>query len=218
MEEHDANQILKRTRSFYHSGKKTYNKIYILDEHQKADGYLVEKASRRLSAAIESEKLVKATRNNPVASYNTPAGNCYPMAMRAAASVIESGGGAHIGLVQAPGDHAFCIADFPPAAPCPGHVDEMCWYDFKSTWIIDPWMNICCRFAEYPAEVSAKLAVWSVQGKRVRFGPNWQPHDPNGAAYSHNFLKSGRLRIDNVALVLAKDKASGTFSRVPWLV
>lgn len=219
MEASVAVDIFSRVRTFYNSGKKSFNKVYVLNEEQMLDDELAAKAKRRSSDRIASEEMFKSARNNIWESYNTPAGNCFPMAMRAAALAIHAGHQAMIGKIQDPGDHAFCVVDFPANASCPIYVRDMCWYALEKTWIIDPWMNICCEFRNFPAEAKAKFKKWSGRGKRVMYGKEkWEAHDPIHPAYSNGFFMTGPLRFDKVNLVMTKHLASGIQGQVPWII
>jgi hypothetical protein len=140
------------------------------------------------------------------------------MAMRAAALSIQAGHHALIGSVQAPGDHAFCVVDYPSSAGCPQHIQDMNWYLWEDAWVIDPWMNISCAFHEFPSKALVKFQVWSPQGKRILYGDKWEPYDPTDEVYSNGFFKNGPLRFDKVNLVPTRHPPSGAEGLVPWIV
>ena len=71
--------------------------------------------------------------------------------------------------------HWFCIVDYRPnqrdGYPVQDGVDRVQDMPFnegwEGAWIIDPWMNISCRYADYPVRVRAKFHKWALDGKYI---------------------------------------------------
>lgn len=50
--------------------------------------------------------------------------------------------------------------------------------NLRSAWVIDPWVNVCCRIDEYPSRFWEKMKDWSGKGKRIAVGGQWIDPDP----------------------------------------
>ena len=48
----------------------------------------------------------------------------------------------------------------------------------RRAWVIDPWVNVCCRIDEYPSRFWAKMKDWSAAGKTIAVGGEWINPDP----------------------------------------
>jgi hypothetical protein len=48
----------------------------------------------------------------------------------------------------------------------------------RSAWVVDPWVNLCCRISEYPSRFTERMQEWSAKGKRVGLGHDWIDPDP----------------------------------------
>ena len=84
------------------------------------------------------------------------------------------------------GDHVFTIfglhlinhlSDFSHPNP-PVLLEPKDRTHLRSAWIIDPWVNLCCRIDEYPSRFWAKMREWSGNGKQIRVGGAWINPDP----------------------------------------
>lgn len=64
-------------------------------------------------------------------------------------------------------NHHFCVAGYHPHDGSPKSVQDMSNEDTEAL-IIDPWMNVCCKFSDYPVQAKLKLMKWSFKGKRIR--------------------------------------------------
>lgn len=93
----------------------------------------------------------------------------YELAVKAAELVVHRYKEvASYGRVEGLAKHAFCIAGYSPEFTSLNCVEAMAWKGDERAWIIDPWMNIACKFREYPAVVKTKLSKWNAQGKHIR--------------------------------------------------
>lgn len=201
MDQFTGDRILRVVREHYSSGFKSSNKIYVLDGSQKKDEKLAGQAHRRREKAEKSLEDIRKVRSSLVRSYEATSGNCPHMALRSAGEVINAGSSTHIGWISAPGDHAFCVADYTPHVGSPKRVEDMFKDDCAGAWVIDPWLNISCPFKEYPARAKSQFELWSGRGKRILHGERWAPFDPVSPAYSDGFFLTGPLRFDRVALM-----------------
>jgi hypothetical protein len=116
-------------------------------------------------------------------------GNCYEMACIAAHLVKKKLHPAYIGIIDSPGDHAFCLASTvnPPATWT--NVNEMSMamdVEGVEQWIIDPWLGICCSVQDYSNKGQAKLRKWTQRGKRVLTRGQWV--EPSNPVYVQGFL------------------------------
>lgn len=103
------------------------------------------------------------------------AGNAREMSYAAAMEVYNRG--QHKACLLHIGDvHTCCAVDYDPDESSP-----KCFLDFKinlgepygpfdraGAWIIDPWMNLACRFVDYHWHVSDKLQRWGELGKQIQ--------------------------------------------------
>lgn len=187
MDQADGDAILREVRGYYKFGYKSSDKIYVLNDVQKANKNLLEKAHRREMDRNRSEYFMRH------GDSDMTFGNAPDMARRAAEAVTKRGGVAHLGKVCSPGSHTFCVSDYPAGVMTPGCVADMCEYDHVRAWIIDPWMNVSCRFSEYPARAATKLAIWSSQGKHIIFRRDKKAYDPLDRAYTFCLFKLSAL-------------------------
>jgi hypothetical protein len=137
------------------------------------------------------------------------------MALRAALGVYNYGGRPGIGIINRPGDHVFCVVDYPVEADVPSHVQHMPNYKHEGAWVINPWMNISCPFYKYPAMAKNKLFDCLDKEKRIiDTGLSfYHEYDPAGVAYIDGFFQSGPLKFFPVDLVRVSDTESITAVR-----
>lgn len=196
MEQIDGDMILNCVRAFYKFGIKSSNKKYILTESLLKSETLFDKAVRRNNNLFIANQKIRAFRKKTIPSPGT-AGNCEEMAKMAAKEVIRIKSTALLCAVDSPGDHCFCVADYLPHSGSPKHVKDMFMDDSEGAWVIDPWMNISCRFKDYPGMAASKLAEWSDQGKHIIYRKtpldNQAPVDPIGSVYVNAFFYDGPL-------------------------
>jgi hypothetical protein len=98
------------------------------------------------------------------------------------------------------GDHVFTIFGL----RLPNHYDRFSAQDLflkkddrrhlRSAWIIDPWVNVCCRIDEYPSRFFAKMQEWSGKGKQIAVagnsGTNWiDPHPISNIWYARSIYE-----------------------------
>lgn len=202
MIEETATKILQGVREYYSRGFKSSNKIYVLNEEQSLDADMVAKAQWRNENRLIALSIISDLRKKRKISGSVA--NCHEMAMSAAGVVIRAGSTAHLGVIEAPGDHSFCVADYCPESNGPKHVQDMFRYDDPEARIIDPWMNITCRFSEYPALATARFRHWSSQGKHIIYSVDEEsrPYNPTSRTYSDGFFKSGPLKFVKIDLAL----------------
>jgi hypothetical protein len=197
--DHDiGNEVLDEVRKLYKYGYKSSDKLYMLSDRQKRRRKLLEKASRREATAFVANQLITAGVSGLRSGM---AGNASEMSIQAARLVSKRGSTAQLGRVRWPGDHTFCVADYRPVAEHMSHNDtpkrlaDMCFESWEGAWVIDAWMNVSCRFQDYPARAATKLAIWSNQGKRIFFED--RPYDPIEPAYLGKF-NNGPLSFEEV--------------------
>lgn len=191
MTQDEAEQILEETRGYYKQGFKSSNKMYVLNNQQQQNAALVTKATKRNVFRALASQVIRASRSDTITSDGT-AGNCGEMSETAAEKARALGGTALIGSISYPGDHAFCAVDYAPHGGSPLHVQDMYKDDrAANSWVIDPWMNIACRFRDYPAYAAMKLTNWSSQGKQILYHRG--ASDPLDNQYIDGFFKNGPL-------------------------
>lgn len=188
MEENTGLQILEKTRARYKYGNKSPNKFYASGT---AKAY-----NRNLKAELAKELIQNGDRK--IVGY--AAGTSLDMALSAAEEVIAVGSVAYIAVIQAMTNHFFCVADYPQGTATPSHVQNM--YDWccpdagmADPWIIDPWMNVSCRFQNYPMAVTSKLAKWSHEGKRIQEDRRLTLHDPLSKVFLKLFFEIGVFEL-----------------------
>lgn len=89
-------------------------------------------------------------------------------------------------------NHHFAVVDYWPDAASPKCVqdialDPRC----RSAWVIDPWMNIVCRFDEYPQSAKIKLRKWHDKGKHIlrrEYPESVEPYDPTDDKFHSRFF------------------------------
>jgi hypothetical protein len=110
------------------------------------------------------------------------AGNCQEMAGAAAQIIQSSGGQAQMWAVNG---HAFTIVGKPPTTAT--QVGDFAGWP-RNVRVTDPWANIECAAADFPALFKSKMQQWAYQGKYIYFdkpghGPGWYPpNDPDWLA------------------------------------
>lgn len=187
-----AAAILREVRYQYKFGYKSSDKIYILNELQKMDKFLVAKANKRNKHRVISEYLLANARTDVCHLL----GNALEMSVQVGQLVVKHRKSAHIGKICFPGNHAFCIVGYPSGVLSPASVRDMFAKSYKDAWVIDPWMNIACSFIEYPAHAANKLANWSSQGKHIIFGKKEPtPYDPVDRLYVDIFFKCAPMGV-----------------------
>jgi hypothetical protein len=194
----DGISILGTVRNYYKQGLKSSNKYIALNEAQLRDKKLAEKATMRFENTIQAGRLIAAYRNGQIDSPGQ-AGNCGEMAQMAGRFAVQAGSGAHLCGIEPPGDHMFCAVDYPRDARRPAHVEDMAICYYEEALVIDPWMNICCHFKDYPERARLKLKEWSRDGKFIMYGKGQNDFalvnpglDPG---YQNGFFRLGPLRF-----------------------
>lgn len=124
MEQINGDMILSLVRRYYKFGIKSSNKKYILNELQEKNEKLFDKATRRNENLVIANRIIAAFRNKKIQSTGIAA-NCEEMAMMAAKEVIRAKSTALLFVVDRPGDHCFCVADYQPHPGSPKHVQDM---------------------------------------------------------------------------------------------
>jgi hypothetical protein len=183
MNQPEGDKILQAVRQSYATGHKSSNKLYNISKSDQTKLYT--RDENRTIADI----LIKAMRAGTIPK-DTKAGNCEEMAREAQRLTTQAGHTALIGNVTKPGDHAFCVVDYTPGNN-PAHVNDMINTNAPNAWIIDPWMNISCKFTDYPAMAEQKLAKWANDGKDIIFFD--KQTNPQSANYLNGFFTTGPL-------------------------
>jgi hypothetical protein len=184
MEEYDGLQILGKVRARYKYGNKSPDKFYVP---------VVAKAYDRSIKAELAKELIQGGERKIV---GYAAGTSLDMALSAAEEVTAAGSVAYIAVVHGKTNHFFCVADYPQGTATPAHVKDMSDWSCPAAgiadpWIIDPWMNISCRFQNYPGAVASKLAKWSNEGKRIQDERELKLHDPMSKMFLKLFFEIG---------------------------
>jgi hypothetical protein len=112
------------------------------------------------------------------------------MAAKAARYARANGSSAHIGRVGDRMGHAFCVADYEPNTDSPSCIEKMACEDRLGALVIDPWMNIVCKFSEYPATIKEKTLRWELSGKYVVDVSAIAADGPYNVIYSTEFIGS----------------------------
>lgn len=105
------------------------------------------------------------------------AGNALEMAWDVAIAVANS---EHKALLLYIGDvHTCCAVDYERDKSSPASLISMDRCDrAEGAWIIDPWLNIACRFLDYHRQAYDKLTRWREMRKQVLYESQWrQPDD-----------------------------------------
>lgn len=98
----------------------------------------------------------------------------------------------HYGRVEGLAKHAFCVAGYIPQITSLDCLEDMAFMGASRAWVIDPWMNIACKFREYPKKVKIKLGKWNTEGKHIRReGALYYPL----GTFFHQLLTKGRVRF-----------------------
>lgn len=191
MQERDARSILAAIRNYYKDGVKSTNKFYT--STSKTDP---EKLNRRAKNAFLAEQQLKRFRFE--GSSPGKAANCGEFSRIAAQFAVDAGNTAHIVEICPPGDHSFCVVDYPANARRPASAQDMINHDYDGTYVIDVWLDVCCRFSEYPAQAVKQFGVWSKQGKWILnfTGPrSTELSDPAWPKFQDRFFITGPLRF-----------------------
>lgn len=205
MKFHDGMSILHTVRNYYKDGLKSSNKFIVLNDSQLRDEKLAEKANVRFEKSVQASRLIAAYRDRQIADPGQ-AGNCGEMAQMAGRFAEQAGSVVHLCGIESPGDHMFCAVDFPRDVRRPAHVENMDMevFNFPEALVIDPWMNICCHFKDYPREAKFKLMEWSDDGKWI-----WYARGKNDTVlvnpgldpqYQNGFFREGPLRFYELAM------------------
>lgn len=191
-----AADILREIRCQYRFGYKSSDKIYVLNDLQKKDEFLVAKATKRNKHRLVSEFLLSKKHDDVCHLL----GNALEMSIQTAQLVKKHKKAVHIGKICAPGNHTFCIVGYPPGVPSPESIRFMYKRCYKDAWVIDPWMNVSCPFTEYPLRAANKFANWSIQGKHIIFGRKEpKPYDPVDRVYVDIFFKCAPMGVYTLA-------------------
>ncbi|MCC7198536.1 MAG: hypothetical protein IT483_03405 [Gammaproteobacteria bacterium] len=109
------------------------------------------------------------------------AGNCSEYAAVAWKFLIGKGALAHVvGLQGDKGDHAFAVVGLKQSPP----KDFANWG--ADVWICDPWANVCCLAAGYPAAWNEKMRHWSERQHKKIINGKEEHVDP----MDHGWLNS----------------------------
>lgn len=200
----DAEKLKNRVRQFFKKGHKSNNKNYDLSSTCKDAA----KAKRRNSEADKSDKHRPsgASSDYELATQLVKmqichrSGNCGEMAALSAYYALKTEfidrDLIHIGELNDPGDHAFCL--IAPVRINDSNLSFSTVKEFtkssaaKSWLVIDPWLNVACTADDYLTAGGAKLDKWAADGKRVAWhagaqGNGW--YVPNGE-YKDAFAKA----------------------------
>jgi len=114
-------------------------------------------------------------------------GNCREMAAVSGYLMLRRGRSHNqvfVGIITPPGDHMFCavsLNSIPPMWPRPGTMVRGT--QSSNTWIIDPWLHVCCEAEDYWEKAREKVVKWGRDGKRIFWGSGSQGlgwYNPNG--------------------------------------
>jgi hypothetical protein len=185
MDETIGNEILQYSlgHNYYTAGRKPADKQYfLLNPAQQNDNNLIEKAALRLK------------RNDP---FIKSLGLAHMASNKARDLQYDS----WIATIDVhPVSHNFCVADYRPHAGSPICVQDMLFDgECGGAWVIDPWMNISCRFDAYPRHARAKLSKWADQGKHILrqeegLDRTLVAHDPSDPIFRSHFF-TGPLKF-----------------------
>lgn len=196
LDKEDGYTIIKDVRKEYGTVK-PINKIYILDKvPQCGDEQLLEKAKAHndlLERNIDEGEYRKV---KPALYVTNPS---FQMAKDAMSAVKKLDymvciGGITMSLKNY-GSHCFCVVNYKPHDGSPLHVQNMA-FDEKAegALVIDPWLNVSCKFAKYRKEATDKFIRWSDRGKRIN---RFTPHNPISVSWSGAFFL-GTLKFFDV--------------------
>lgn len=191
MEINHAYDILRRVRY-----RKPFDVEYRLNRHQQRNITLARKA--RLRDELNARGRLAFRRYLEVLS-SDPDGlrqqfvlsvDRLQMAAKAARYARANGSSAHIGRVGDRMSHAFCVADYEPSTDSPSCIEKMAGEDRLGALVIDPWMNIVCKFGDYPATVKEKILRWELSGKCVVDVSTIAADGPYNSIYSTELIGS----------------------------
>lgn len=178
MEQEIGDKILQETRDAYRENKPV-DKHYVLTGDQENDAALRAKAARRNQLNDDIFRFIRGDYHGAPRVYM--ANPSFFMASFAAQKAHESQyttTTCDIDTVYS--THTFCVADFYQRDNLPKCLQDIVPNEYnRSAWVIDPWMNISCRYTDYKSQVLMKFMKWSAIGKHVtRFRidpalPNW---------------------------------------------
>ena len=185
----EVRSCFSEIRAYYKRGEKSSNKFYFPLQRTRltingetkevqtfGPGYSPKTERRNLNALRSAEITLAQPRRQ-----NTPlregrilyadkikAGNCGVMTDIAANLFKKRFPEAPLYYVTTP-DHTLMVCGAIP--PANQSVDSWKDYQFNpSSYVIDVWMNICCKSNEYPSQVKEKLDKWAAEGKGVLSG------------------------------------------------
>ena len=180
----DVRRVLQEGREFYKGGPKSSNKMYesALDEHQEI-ALNKKEETRNLNAALaanEKYDLDAATKDmSPVqkgehiVTNNIRSGNCEEMTRAtlhlcmADESIRSKMTGAWVANTA---PHTFLLVSDGPALGAQGSLKslaDLAHGAHEGVWVIDTWMNIACKGADYCDRIEQKIDKWAQQGKVV---------------------------------------------------
>jgi hypothetical protein len=120
-------------------------------------------------------------------------GNCAEMAAIAGFIMLNLGRSydqVFLGSINPPGDHMFCAVSLYSIKPMWPRANTMVGgIQSSNTWIIDPWLHVCCEAEDYWENAGQKVVNWGRDGKRIfwdggSLGAGW--YRPDGE-YSVKF-------------------------------
>jgi hypothetical protein len=218
LDQSDVTFLLWIARNHYRSGLKSSNKIYAnpIFPKQARRNINAQDAQTKIDElrANRSATQTSVEYGRSLLDNNTSFGNCDEMC----AVVLEVcrhhlGGRCKraLSIYIDPGDHVFVLlsedgslpdfsawqAGHPQVNPDPGDVAgniQGLSYAGDTFWVIDCWLNVACRAAEYPLRARMKLNSWAAQNKHVKTKYGLQI--PNHDEYTVPFFFIGALCID----------------------
>lgn len=185
MNEHEALKILKEVRKRYRAGYGSSDKRYDMEHDrvrrkikrtQKAQfrNKLSEFAEVYLEDGEETliEKINETEKDGLKDYVRYPlAGNAHEMSVEAATTAANREHKAY--LLYIGKLHICCAVDYEPNEDSVDAFRHMSLYKRKEAYIIDPWMNISCRFSEYSSAIEPRLFRWQARGKLIRRNSEW---------------------------------------------
>jgi hypothetical protein len=158
--------------------------------------------TRKNLEIFEEGRRILQTNASPVDPWNAKAGNCGELAKLARLRLEQD----HLpficeaslsGLVDGHrGDHVFTIFGLRLPKHHSRFSDDNLFLKkedrahLRSAWIIDPWVNLCCRIDQYPSRFWAKMQSWSGNGKQISVGGSWiDPHPMSNSWYARSIFE-----------------------------
>jgi hypothetical protein len=201
IDQSSANFILETARNFYKGSEKSANKRYdttgIPDptvKHTRRN-HLQRIALQNMVQYRERDETFSMSflqLGQDLFSHGNRAGNCLEMSSVAAylTSAMLPGQCQLLlfGRLSRPGDHLFLLLSVNGNIPSGLSISGLTVNTMDDQyWVIDPWANIACRVAEYPARLLTKLTQWSGQQKQVAWQRAWRsPSNPEYVAATLN--------------------------------